>query len=76
MGADEAFTAHVCSDLSASICRQMEAGQRSRQAERSRSDGGERMCVRSTVILFDSAEKRRRSRGCRQHHTCSESTTG
>lgn len=38
MGADEAFTAHVCSDLSASICRQMEAGQRSRQAERSRSD--------------------------------------
>lgn len=56
MGADEAFTAHVCSDLSASICRQMEAGQRSRQAERSRSDGGEKTCVRSTVTLFDSAE--------------------
>lgn len=55
MGADEAFTAHVCSDLSASICRQMEAGQRSRQAERSRSDGGEKTCVRSTVTLFDSA---------------------
>lgn len=58
MGADEAFTAHVCSDLSASICRQMEAGQRSRQAERSRSDGGEKTCVRSTVTLFDSAENK------------------
>lgn len=58
MGADEAFTAHVCSDLSASICRQMEAGQRSRQAERSWSDGGEKTCVRSTVTLFDSAENK------------------
>lgn len=29
MGDDEAFTAHARSDLSASICRQMEAGQRS-----------------------------------------------